>query len=683
MNRFLLLAVPLAPLVGAFFTGLFSFLGKNNPKAAHALTIGSVFISFVFSLVALFYTASGQVFNETIYTWISFGSFKAEVGFLVDNLASLMMCVVSFVSLLVHIYSVGYMKGDQSETRFFATIGFFTFSMHMLVMANNFLQLFFGWEAVGLASYLLIGFWFEKPSATSASLRAFLVNRISDAFFIVGMGLLFVSAHSLYFDDLIRSREILASLYVPQTNFSLLTASCLCLFIGAMGKSAQLPLHLWLPDSMEGPTPVSALIHAATMVTAGIFMVSRIFPLFELSATALSVMLIVGAITSLLMGFVAMVQNDIKQVIAFSTISQLGYMVMALGASAYFAAIFHLMTHAFFKALLFLVAGVVILAMHHDQDIRHMGALKKVMPLTWITALIASFSLAGIPFFSGFYSKDSILIALNDQSSFAASFATVCAYAGIFITAFYTFRLFFMVFHGKSRLHLATPDPNEIAHSPTLFDEKPYKTPKILSLPLVLLAIPSLFIGFFTAKPILFERFLTNSLFLSPFVLKGEPSALLFGLHGLISLPFLLALVGIFLAYYLTLKNTSLAENLARSCQLLRTIFERQLFFNEVSLALTKLFLFIGKALSYFEVAFAFIEKIASALALKLGNVLWQLGEIRLIDGFFTKGSVFAVSQLSRIIRHFQTGYLYHYALVMIVSLFGLMAFFVGIPFNL
>src|SRR5678815_5306738 len=448
----LLTVVPMAPLVGAIVAGLF---GKPIGRAgAHTVTILGVLVSFLISAWVLFAVAvDGARFNGTVYEWMRVGALRMEIGFLIDGLTAMMMAVVSFVSLMVHVYTIGYMADDPGYQRFFSYISLFTFSMLMLVMSNNFLQLFFGWEAVGLVSYLLIGFWYTRPTAIFANMKAFIVNRVGDFGFILGIGLIVAYAGTLNYGEAFARGGELAKLGFPGMDWRLITVICICLFIGAMGKSAQVPLHVWLPDSMEGPTPISALIHAATMVTAGIFMVARMSPLFELSDTALSVVLIIGAITALFMGFLGVIQNDIKRVVAYSTLSQLGYMTVALGASAYSVAVFHLMTHAFFKALLFLAAGSVIIGMHHDQDIRNMGGLRKYMPITWITALLGSLALIGTPLFAGFYSKDSIIEAVHASSLPGAGFAHFAVLAGVFVTAFYSFRLYFLVFHGKERFN--------------------------------------------------------------------------------------------------------------------------------------------------------------------------------------------------------------------------------------
>ncbi len=693
MNVYLLLVAPFAPLVGAIVAGLFGtgLIGKQlHPRISHFFTVAGVSLSFLSSLYALYCTTNDIVFNQSIYSWIATDTFQAEVGFMVDSLTALMMCVVSFVSLVVHVYSIGYMKEEPGNSRFFAYLAFFTFSMLMLVMANNFLQLFFGWEAVGLASYLLIGFWYEKPSASIAGLKAFLINRISDAFFITGVALLFSATNSLYFTDIFALRNSISQVVLPETGWNLVTVSCLCIFIGAMGKSAQFPLHLWLPDSMEGPTPVSALIHAATMVTAGIFIVARLSPLFELSETALSFMLIIGAITALFMGLIAMVQNDIKQVIAYSTISQLGYMTLALGASAYSAAIFHLMTHAFFKALLFLAAGVVIVAMNHDQDIRNMGGLRKYLPIAWVTTWIASLSLAGIPFFSGFYSKDSILIALKYHSVYGANFALIAAYLGVFITAFYTFRLLFLVFHGTSRFGLVQADSetkhDELTsheHIGIMPGEVPHSVPKIMTFPLVILAIPAFLIGGITIKPLLSGDFFANAILtdtsLHPAMQQlGEivQNPFSMTLHGFIDLSFLLLIAGVGTAVYFYLVKPQVPKILAQKHSVLYQILLNQYYLSWLGKKLLHVGAKILESVFVFGRLVDFFEKFVTQMAVLLGKGFWKLGEIRLIDGLFVNGSVRLMACFSQIIRHFQSGYLYHYAFVMILSLLCFLLYF-------
>ncbi|MDO8439594.1 MAG: NADH-quinone oxidoreductase subunit L, partial [Telluria sp.] len=505
---------------------------------------------------------------------------KMEIGFQIDALSAMMMCVVTFVSLMVHIYTIGYMKDDEGYNRFFAYISLFTFSMLMLVMANNFLQLFFGWEAVGLVSYLLIGFWYTRPTAIFANMKAFLVNRVGDFGFILGIGLLLAFAGSMNYQEVFAKKEALALMTVPGTSWMLLSAACICLFIGAMGKSAQFPLHVWLPDSMEGPTPISALIHAATMVTAGIFMVARMSPLFEMSDTALSFVLVIGSITALFMGLLGIIQNDIKRVVAYSTLSQLGYMTVALGASAYSIGVFHLMTHAFFKALLFLAAGSVIIGMHHDQDIRNMGGLRKYMKITWITSLLGSLALIGTPFFSGFYSKDSIIEAVHATSIPGAGFANFAVLAGVFVTAFYSFRMYFLVFHGEERFGKPTTEDHSHGHDSDAHDEdhddhhhhglapgeKPHESPWVVTFPLIALAIPSVIIGYLTIEPMLFGSFFDGVIAVDPKhaameTLKEEfHGPLQMVLHGVMALPFWLALAGVVMAWVFYLKIPGIPE---------------------------------------------------------------------------------------------------------------------------
>src|SRR5881396_1296002 len=544
----LYLLVPLAPLAGAIVAGLGG--RRIGRSGAHWVTIIGVAISFAASCLIFVDVLDGTVFNGPVYTWLVSDGNRFEIGFLIDRLSALMMVVVSFVSLMVHVYTIGYMADDPGYQRFFAYIALFTFSMLMLVMANNFLQLFFGWEAVGLVSYLLIGFWYTRPTAVFANLKAFLVNRVGDFGFILGIGLVVAFAGTLTYADAFAKAGELAKLTFPGTDWMLMTVICICLFIGAMGKSAQFPLHVWLPDSMEGPTPISALIHAATMVTAGIFMVARMSPLFELSDTALSFVMTIGAITALFMGFLGVIQNDIKRVVAYSTLSQLGYMTVALGASAYSVAVFHLMTHAFFKALLFLAAGSVIIGMHHDQDIRNMGGLRKYMPITWITSLLGSLALIGTPFFAGFYSKDSIIEAVHASHLTGSGFAYFAVAAGVFVTAFSSFRMYFLVFHGQERFgqahnHHGDSDDEEPAsdqHHGLAAGEKPHESPWVVTAPLVLLAVPSVVIGFLTVGPMLYGDFFKDSIF---FNLEKHPALeemareyhgpLAMALHGLTS----------------------------------------------------------------------------------------------------------------------------------------------------
>src|SRR5665647_2991951 len=560
------LLIPLLPLIAAVIVGLF---GRMLPRAsAHWLTIAGVAASFGLSAYVFADVLQGHMFNGAVYTWLTSGATSFEVGFLIDKLSAVMMLVVTFISLMVHIYTVGYMSEDPGYSRFFSYISLFTFSMLMLVMANNFMQLFFGWEAVGLVSYLLIGFWYTRPTAIYANLKAFLVNRVGDFGFLLGIGMVLYYLGSLDYAAVFSVAPQLADAkisLIPGSEWSLMTVICILLFIGAMGKSAQVPLHVWLPDSMEGPTPISALIHAATMVTAGIFMVARMSPLFELSETALNFVLVIGAITALFMGLLGVIQNDIKRVVAYSTLSQLGYMTVALGASAYSVAIFHLMTHAFFKALLFLAAGSVIMGMHHDQDIRNMGGLRRYMPITWITSLIGSLALIGTPFFSGFYSKDSIIEAAKLSHIPGSGFAYFAVLAGVFVTAFYSFRMYFLVFHGKERWMEAKHDSHDESqreHHGLGPHDKPHESPLVVTLPLIALAIPSVVIGYITISPMLFGGFFHGSIFVNAAahpvmreLAQDFHSAFAMGIDALTSLPFLLAAAGVALSWFFYIKR--------------------------------------------------------------------------------------------------------------------------------
>src|SRR5450756_9209 len=521
----LYLIIPPAPLVGALISGLLCL--KISNRAAHTVTILGMVVSTLGAAAVFYDVWQGHTYNGPVYTWLVSGATKYEIGFLIDRQSSLMMLVVTFVSLMVHVYTIGYMHDDPGYNRFFSYISLFTFSMLMLVMANNFLQLFFGWEAVGLVSYLLIGFWYTRPTAIYANLKAFLVNRVGDFGFLLGIGLILANFGTLDYATVFSQSSGIVNTtieIIPGVPWLLISVICICLFIGAMAKSAQVPLHVWLPDSMEGPTPISALIHAATMVTAGIFMVSRMSPLFELSQAALSFVLVIGGITAFFMALIAVVQYDIKRVIAYSTLSQLGYMTVALGASAYSVAIFHLMTHAFFKALLFLAAGSVIIALHHDQDIRNMGGLRKYMKITHWTFLIGSLALIGTPFFSGFYSKDSIIEVVELSNLPGAWFASIAVTAGVFITAFYTFRMYFLVFHGEERFGKAHRDHHgdhadeEVSadhHHGLAPGHKPHESPWVVTFPLIMLAIPSMAIGYFTIEPLLFGDFFKGAIYIS------------------------------------------------------------------------------------------------------------------------------------------------------------------------
>ena len=666
LNPLLLLAIPLAPLVGATIAGLFGtkFFGNLIGRAAaHTATILGVAIACVLSFMVLNDVLAGARFNETIYTWMQLGELSLEVGFLVDPLTAMMMVVVTFVSLMVHIYTIGYMAEDEGYSRFFAYISLFTFSMLMLVMSNNFLQLFFGWEAVGLVSYLLIGFWYTRPTAIFANMKAFLVNRVGDFGFILGIGLLLAYSGSMSYDGVFAQKDVLVQQVLPGTDWNLLTVACICLFIGAMGKSAQFPLHVWLPDSMEGPTPISALIHAATMVTAGIFMVSRMSPLFELTDTALSFVLIIGSITALFMGFLGIVQNDIKRVVAYSTLSQLGYMTVALGVSAYPIAVFHLMTHAFFKALLFLGAGSVIMGMHHDQDMRNMGGLWKYMPITWLTSLLGSLALIGTPFFSGFYSKDSIIEAVAESHIYGSGFAYFAVMAGVFITAFYSFRMYFLVFHGKERFGQAHDDHGHDAHDDHHDDhhhglapgQKPHESPWVVTLPLVLLAIPSVIVGYFTIGPMLFGDFFGNAIFVDV-VKHHSMKELAEAFHGPVAMaahslhsPVLyLALGGVVTAAVFYLWLPQIPAFFARVLAPVKAILDNKYYLDD------------------------FNQAVFAKGARVLGAGLWKGADQGLIDGLVVNGSTRVVAWFSATVRQVQSGYIYHYAFAMILGLIGL-----------
>lgn len=668
LNPQLLLCIPLAPLAGALIAGLFGtrFFGNlMGRRASHSVAILGVLVAFVLSLFTLQQVIEGASFNGRIYTWMRLGELSFEIGFLVDSLTAMMICVVSFVSLMVHVYTIGYMQDDEGYNRFFAYLSLFTFAMLMLVMSNNFLQLFFGWEAVGLVSYLLIGFWFKRPSAIFANMKAFLVNRVGDFGFILGIGLLLAYAGSMNYAEVFAQREALAVLSLPGTDWGLLSVACICLFIGAMGKSAQFPLHVWLPDSMEGPTPISALIHAATMVTAGIFMVTRMSPLFELSDAALSFVMVIGAITALFMGLLGVVQNDIKRVVAYSTLSQLGYMTVALGASAYSVAVFHLMTHAFFKALLFLAAGAVIIGMHHEQDIRRMGGLRKYMPITWITSLLGSLALIGTPFFSGFYSKDSIIEAVRASDLAGAGFASFAVMAGVFVTAFYSFRMVFLVFYGKERFghandahaHHAHADHPQPAHD-ALHDahhglapgEKPHEAPWVITLPLLLLALPSVLIGYFCIEPMLFGDFFKGVIVIAEKhtamaqLAEEFHGAAAMGWHAFSSLPFWLALAGVLSAAYCYLLNPRLPAWCQQHFGFLYRLLDNKYYLDRFN-----------------AIVFA-------GGAQRLGQWFSNRGERDLIDGLMVNGSARWVGWFSTVARSLQTGYIYHYAFTMIVA---------------
>jgi NADH-quinone oxidoreductase subunit L len=659
----LYLIVPLAPLVGAIIAGLFGKLvGRTG---SHVATIAGVAISLIASVLVFQDVLAGNTFNGTVYTWMVLGDLRFEVGFLIDSLTAMMMLVVTFVSLMVHIYTIGYMHDDPGYQRFFSYISLFTFSMLMLVMSNNFLQLFFGWEAVGLVSYLLIGFWYQKETAIYANLKAFLVNRVGDFGFILGIGLVLAHFGSLDYATVFAKAPSLANETIslwPGESWMLMTVIGILLFIGAMGKSAQFPLHVWLPDSMEGPTPISALIHAATMVTAGIFMVARMSPLYELSDVALSFIMVIGAITALFMGFLGIVQNDIKRVVAYSTLSQLGYMTVALGASAYSVAVFHLMTHAFFKALLFLAAGSVIIAMHHNQDIRYMGGLRKYMPITWITSLIGSLALIGTPFLSGFYSKETIIEAAKLSDLPGSGFAYFAVLAGVFVTAFYSFRMYFLVFHGKERFHQGHAHGNEpdAAHH----DEHhghggtPHETPWVVTGPLLALALPSLAIGYMTIEPMLYGGFFGNAIYVAdhhPVMSELNQhfhGAVAYALHSVVTLPFWLAVAGVGLSAFFYLKRPDIPAAIQKRFSFIYSMLINKYWFDEL---------------------YSWVFAKGARL---LGGGLWRRGDQNVIDGLIVNGSAHLVERVSRLVKAFQSGYIYHYAFAMLIGVFALVTWF-------
>ena len=659
LNSNLLLLIALAPLAGSLIAGLAG--SKIGRAGAHWVTIIGVTVSFVASAFVLNAVVDGARFNATIYEWMTLGGLRMEIGFLIDGLSAMMMCVVTFVSLMVHIYTIGYMADDDTSPggyqRFFSYISLFTFSMLMLVMSNNFLQLFFGWEAVGLVSYLLIGYYYRKPTAIFANMKAFIVNRVGDFGFILGIGLIAAYAGTLNYGETFAKAGDLARIGFPGNDWMLITVICICLFVGAMGKSAQVPLHVWLPDSMEGPTPISALIHAATMVTAGIFMVARMSPLFELSDTALNLVLVIGAITALFMGLLGVIQNDIKRVVAYSTLSQLGYMTVALGASAYSVAVFHLMTHAFFKALLFLAAGSVIIGMHHDQDIRNMGGLRKYMPITWITSLLGSMALIAVPFFAGFYSKDSIIEAVHFSTLPGAGFAYFAVTASVFVTALYSFRMYFLVFHGPERFR-HKPFPGEHDHADEhghLHVHEPHESPWVVTLPLVLLAIASVGIGYLMIQPMLYGGFFRDSIVVLPLhpamaeMQREFRGAWGMAMHAVSTAPFWLMVAGVVVAYLLYIVKP------------------------DVPAAIRARFGFVYRVLDnkyYFD---WFNENVVAALARGMGTGLWKGGDQGLIDGLIN-GSARVAGSVGATLRLLQSGFLYWYALVMALGVVALLS---------
>ena len=672
----ILLTIALAPLVGAIVAG---FFGKQiGRKGAHSVTILGVATSAVLSMYVFKLLAfdGAENYYANVYTWFDIGNLSAHVGFMVDRLTATMMVVVTFVSLMVHVYTIGYMDEDPDYQRFFSYISLFTFSMLMLVMSNNLLQLFFGWEAVGLVSYLLIGFWYKKPTAVFANMKAFLVNRVGDFGFLLGIAVVLMYTGSLDYQTIFASA---AQTMGGQTmnlwgtaEWSVPTIACILLFIGAMGKSAQVPLHVWLPDSMEGPTPISALIHAATMVTAGIFMVSRMSPLFEMSDTALSFILITGATTALFMGLIGIVQNDIKRVVAYSTLSQLGYMTVALGASAYSAAMFHLMTHAFFKALLFLGAGSVIIALHHEQDLRRMGGLRKYLPITFATAWIGTLALIGFPGTSGYFSKDAIIEAVHHTERFGAGYAYFAVMAGVFVTSFYSFRLLFLAFHGTKREADAHGHADH-GHDEQRHDEQghdahadgahhvPHEPGWVVTLPLILLAIPSLIIGFFFAKPMLVDNFFGSAIIVAEGNREGmdvlakhlEHGPLHFALDGFLHLPFWLAAAGALLAFVLYLKSAYKDDREKDFLGPLHRILDKKYYFDEL------------------------YQWLFARGSVRVGKLLSAGGDQGLIDGLLVNGSAKLVGRLSYGVRQLQSGYLYQYAFTMILGLIVMLGFFV------
>ncbi len=645
--------IPILPLLASVITGLF---GSKLPKIfSHLLPILFVFGSFVLSLYALYISSHGYTFNETLFRWLTVGQYDLKIGFLIDNLSALMMVVVTFVSLMVHVYTIGYMKDDPGYARFFSFISLFTFAMLMLVMSNNFLQLFFGWEAVGLVSYLLIGFWYQKPTAIHANMKAFLVNRVGDFGFLLGISLILFWFGSLDYIDVFNRLDALSeqTIQMMGNSFSLMTLIAILLFIGAMGKSAQVPLHVWLPDSMEGPTPISALIHAATMVTAGIFLVARVSPIVEFSETALSFILIIGSITALFMGLLGIFQSDIKRVIAYSTLSQLGYMTIALGVSSYSLAIFHLFTHAFFKALLFLGAGSVIIGMHHEQNIFSMGNLKKYMPITWVTFLLATLALVGMPFFSGFYSKESIIDAVKYSELTGSSFAYFCAVIGVFITSLYSFRLYLIVFHGNENWRV----PKSKHHHGLGSSQSPHESSWVVTLPLILLAIPSVVIGFFTITPILTTDFLSNTVWVGEthlalaHVVEHFHGPVGMALHGVFTLPFWLMIFGFATAYCIYYKK----YNWVKLPRMIKKIMDEKYGFDR------------------------FNELIIAPSILKLGRFLWNFIDMKLIDNGLVNGAARLVNSFSLVTKKIQTGYVSHYAFGMAMALIVFISYFVMI----
>ena len=657
----LYLIIALTPLAGCLLAGLFgNTIGR---RGAHTVTILGVVVSAVLSAYVLcgFIDGSRAKFDENVYTWLTMNGLDFSVGFLVDSLTALMMVVVTSVSLMVHIYTIGYMADEEvGYQRFFSYISLFTFSMLMLIMSNNFIQLFFGWEAVGLVSYLLIGFYFKRDSAIFANLKAFLVNRVGDFGFVLGIGLVLA-----YFGGSLRYADVFA--YLPNVvgstlfGWDLITITCLLLFVGAMGKSAQFPLHVWLPDSMEGPTPISALIHAATMVTAGLFMVSRMSPMYELSTTALSVIMVIGAITALFMGFLGTIQNDIKRVVAYSTLSQLGYMTVALGVSAYSVAMFHVMTHAFFKALLFLAAGSVIIGMHHDQDMRNMGGLRKYMPITWFTMLLGNLALIGTPLFSGFYSKDSIIEAVHASNLPGSGFAYFAVLASVFVTAFYAFRQYFIVFHGKERWREAKHDHHDDHghHHGLKPSDNPHESPWVVTLPLILLAIPSVIIGYIAIGPMLYGDFFKDVIYVNHelhpvmHIMKEEfHGAMAMVSHSLHTPVLYLAIGGVLAAWFLYVKAPQLPAKIAQAFRPVYVLFENKYYLDNIY--------------------FAVFAKGTRAL----GTFFWKAVDTAIIDNGLVNGAAKLVGAVAGQVRRLQTGFIYTYAAAMVSGVLVLIVVF-------
>ena len=660
LSTSILLIIALAPLAGCLLAGFICHVFGGR-VGAHSITILGMVISTALSFYVLYQLTLGgaQTYNENIYTWFQIGPFNASMGFMVDRLTALMLVVVSFVSLAVHVYTIGYMREDPGYIRFFSYISLFTFSMFMLVMSNNFMQLFFGWEAVGLVSYLLIGFWYKRPSAIFASFKAFMVNRVGDFGFLLGIAAVLCFLRTLDYQTAFNAAPSLIgkSVHITQSvHWDAATVICILLFIGAMGKSAQVPLHVWLPDSMEGPTPISALIHAATMVTAGIFMVARMSPLFELSPTALSFVLVIGATTALFTGLIGIVQNDIKRVIAYSTLSQLGYMTVALGVSMYSGAIFHLMTHAFFKALLFLAAGSVIIAMHHGQDMRYMGGLRKYMPITWLTMWAGSAALVAAPFTAGFYSKDAIIEAVGESHRWGANYAYFCVMAGVLVTGLYTFRQMYLTFHGKERWTVLEHHGHGHAEQehdlpPGVLLHAPKESSWVVTVPLIALAIPSLFLGFFTIKPLLFGQWFGASIHVAEandVLARLAPEfhgALAMGWEGFLTLPFWLMVASFVICTYVYLFNPAMADKIKAWLKPLWIVLDRKYWFDEVEYG------------------------VFGSGGQKMGRAFWRWSDAGLIDGVAVNGSIHMVHRGAAVLRRLQTGYLYHYAFAMMVGL--------------